>query len=321
MKENATVSIVMCTYNGEQYIREQLDSIISQTYPIHELIIQDDRSTDKTVSIIQKYAEQYPHIRFYQNQENKGFNLNFKEALSKATGEFVAISDQDDIWMPQKIAAQIEAIGEHDLCFTSYYGDKQFMPGRMSRTISPPYTMEYMIFYDSIPGHTMLLRNSFLRSLPFWNEHILYDWWLTLHAHLQKGLVKVDTPLNWHRPHQGSAMTTLLNKHVPRHIDHPTYQPYLYGLSNLRRLQNKSAFRNFYGYIHQQTTDPRFHLVHKLSGLLLKKDLFSLLQLCFICLKHKKTIYYSPNQKGLMSYVRAFFYPFIYAYSNIYFEL
>lgn len=321
MKENATVSIVMCTYNGEKFIREQLDSIVSQTYPIHELIIQDDCSKDATVAIIREYASRYPYIQLFQNQQNLGFNCNFKEAMLRATGEFIAISDQDDIWMNDKIARQVEAIGEHDICFTSYYGDKEFKSEGMSRVISPQYAMEYMLFYDSIPGHTMLIRNTFIRNLPVWNEHILYDWWLSMHAHLQKGLVKVDIPLNWHRPHQASAMTSLLNKHAGKRISKPTYQPYLYGISNLRSLQNKDAFRNFYTYIYKQTGDHRFRLVHKLSGLLLKKDLFSLFRLCTLCLKHKKTIYYYPHQKGAMSYVRAFFYPFIYAYSNVYFEL
>lgn len=325
MKEYAiqkdTVSIVMCTYNGEQYIREQLDSIVSQTYPIYELIIQDDKSTDNTVSIIQEYVDRYPYIRLHQNDRNLGFNNNFRDAMSKATGEFLAISDQDDIWMPEKIAKQTEAIGEHDICFTSYYSDKQFTSHAPHRIVSPQYAMEYMLFYDSIPGHTMLIRNSFFKSLPYWNEHILYDWWLSIHAHLGRGIVKVDIPLNWHRPHQSSAITSLMKKYASQRIPRPTYQPYLYGIANLRQLQSKKSFQEFYSYIYQQANGPRYHLVRRISSLLLKKDSISLLQLCFLCLKHKKTIYYYPDQKGIMSYVRAFFYPFIYAYSNVYFEL
>ena len=82
-----TVSIVMCTYNGEQFLREQLDSILAQTYPIHELIIQDDCSTDHTADIVREYARQYPFIRFYANISNLGFNRNFQDALSKAEGD------------------------------------------------------------------------------------------------------------------------------------------------------------------------------------------------------------------------------------------
>lgn len=70
-----TVSIVMCTYNGEQFLREQLDSILAQTYPIHELIIQDDCSTDHTADIVREYARQYPFIRFYANLKSATYRV------------------------------------------------------------------------------------------------------------------------------------------------------------------------------------------------------------------------------------------------------
>ncbi|MDY3141073.1 MAG: glycosyltransferase, partial [Parabacteroides sp.] len=60
MNLNKKVSIAMCTYNGEKYIREQLDSIVNQTYPIDEVIIQDDHSKDGTIQILLEYAERYP---------------------------------------------------------------------------------------------------------------------------------------------------------------------------------------------------------------------------------------------------------------------
>ena len=97
------VSVVLCTYNGEKYIREQLESIVSQTYPIHELLIQDDCSTDATPLIIEEYKEKYPFIRFYRNKNNLGFNRNFWKAFEKVTGDYIAISDQDDIWVPNKV--------------------------------------------------------------------------------------------------------------------------------------------------------------------------------------------------------------------------
>ena len=105
-----TVSVVMCTYNGAKYLREQLDSIISQTYPIYELIVQDDCSTDETVAIIKEYMEKYSFIKLYVNEHNLGFNLNFKSVCMKATGDFVALSDQDDVWFPDKIQKQVNMI-------------------------------------------------------------------------------------------------------------------------------------------------------------------------------------------------------------------
>lgn len=107
----------MGTYNGAEYIREQLDSILSQTYPLKEIIIQDDGSTDDTVAICTAYAEKFPIIHFSRNASNLGFNQNFKSAAMKATGDFVAFSDQDDVWFPTKIEKQVAAIGNHDICF------------------------------------------------------------------------------------------------------------------------------------------------------------------------------------------------------------
>ena len=116
-----TVSVVMCTYNGAQYLKEQLDSIIGQTYPIHELIIQDDCSTDNTVAILKKYEADYPFVRLYVNEHNIGYNQNFKSAVMKATGDYIAISDQDDVWFPQKLERQVNAIANYDICFSQYF--------------------------------------------------------------------------------------------------------------------------------------------------------------------------------------------------------
>ncbi len=111
-----TVSIVLCTYNGAQFLREQLDSIVKQTYPIYELIIQDDCSTDATTVIIEEYKERFPFIKFTKNDTNKGINFNFFSAINRATGDYIAISDQDDIWELDKIEKQINRIGNHLFC-------------------------------------------------------------------------------------------------------------------------------------------------------------------------------------------------------------
>ena len=94
------VSIVMCTYNGAKYLAPQLDSILAQTYPLWEILIQDDGSTDATCDIVEDYQKRFPVIRLIRNPQNLGYNLNFLTAISRATGYYVAISDQDDIWEP-----------------------------------------------------------------------------------------------------------------------------------------------------------------------------------------------------------------------------
>jgi glycosyltransferase involved in cell wall biosynthesis len=79
ISEKPTVSVVMCTYNGENFLREQLDSILAQTYPIYEIVIQDNGSSDSTMDILHKYAKKYEYIKLYTHI----FNLPQKEDDSK----------------------------------------------------------------------------------------------------------------------------------------------------------------------------------------------------------------------------------------------
>lgn len=177
-----TVSVVMCTYNGKQFLREQMDSILAQDYPLHEIIVQDDRSTDDTWDILQTYAKAHPGLfKLFRNDEQLGFNRNFHTALLRATGQYVAISDQDDIWFPQKISKQVAAIGNADLCFSDYYTDLHYtLP--LHNYVSPRTDFEHMLFYDCTPGHSMLLRTDFVKGIKLWNYDIYYDWWLSMHA-------------------------------------------------------------------------------------------------------------------------------------------
>lgn len=116
MEEKPSVSVVMCTYNGAKFIREQIASILQQTYPLHEIIIQDDNSDDETWSILSECAARNPKITIYSNEEKHGVNGNFLSAMKRASGDFIAIADQDDIWETDKIEIQMKAIGKNLLC-------------------------------------------------------------------------------------------------------------------------------------------------------------------------------------------------------------
>lgn len=93
------ISIALASYNGSKYISEQLDSILSQTFQDFELIICDDCSTDNTMQLLNEYASKDSRIKVYRNEKNLGFKKNFEKAISLCNGEYIALSDQDDIWM------------------------------------------------------------------------------------------------------------------------------------------------------------------------------------------------------------------------------
>ncbi len=104
------VSVALTTYNGSKYIVELLDSLRQQTYLPDEVLIADDRSTDDTVNIIKRYIEKYSlkNWNIYVNEHNLGWMHNFKNVISKTTGDYVFTADQDDIWHKDKIQRYLE---------------------------------------------------------------------------------------------------------------------------------------------------------------------------------------------------------------------
>ncbi|PZX94834.1 glycosyltransferase family 2 protein [Flavobacterium aquariorum] len=102
-------SVAMCTYNGEKYIKEQLESIFNQTVAIDEIIICDDGSNDKTITIIELIQIENPNkISLYKNQINLGSTKNFEKAIEFCSGDYIFLSDQDDIWKENKVEKVIQ---------------------------------------------------------------------------------------------------------------------------------------------------------------------------------------------------------------------
>lgn len=98
-------SVVIATYNGEKYILEELNSIKNQTIPPDEVIISDDCSSDQTCEIIENFIEQnkLQHWKLIKNEKNKGFSMNFLEAMYLSNGDYIFLADQDDVWVENKV--------------------------------------------------------------------------------------------------------------------------------------------------------------------------------------------------------------------------
>ncbi len=98
------LSVAMCTYNGAAFLPAQLQSIVTQTRLPDELVICDDRSSDDTVGIINAFAHTAPFpVRFEINETNLNSTKNFERAISQCRGRIIALSDQDDLWLSQKL--------------------------------------------------------------------------------------------------------------------------------------------------------------------------------------------------------------------------
>ncbi|MDR0732816.1 MAG: glycosyltransferase [Dysgonamonadaceae bacterium] len=177
------VSVVMCTCNGAKYLREQIETIIHQTYPVYELIIQDDCSTDNTLEILKEYAAAHSYISVYQNITRLGVNKNFFSAMERAMGDYIAVSDQDDIWELDKIEKQMATIGDNRL---SFHISKPFSEGNAPIFFDDRifnYGIERTIFVNCIPGHTMLLKKELISMIPEESkDKFTYDWLLQIVA-------------------------------------------------------------------------------------------------------------------------------------------
>jgi glycosyltransferase involved in cell wall biosynthesis len=104
------ISIAMATYNGAEHLQRQLDSFVAQTALPNELVVCDDCSSDDTLGVLERFIDTAPFdVQVYRNDINLGFTKNFEKALSKCSGDLIFLSDQDDIWFPEKVASVTQA--------------------------------------------------------------------------------------------------------------------------------------------------------------------------------------------------------------------
>lgn len=111
-KSNPLVSVLVATYNSEDFIKETLDSLLKQTYKNLEILVCDDASSDSTVDIIKGYQERDSRIVLIQNSKNLGISLNMNNGIHKAKGEYIAILDADDWAYPYRIEEQVKVMEE-----------------------------------------------------------------------------------------------------------------------------------------------------------------------------------------------------------------
>lgn len=215
------ISIALCTYNGGEFLGEQLDSILGQRFTDWELIVVDDCSKDNTRDILQSYANREPRMQLHYNQTNLGYNKNFEKALRLCRSPLIAICDQDDIWHPEKLEKQVGLMPGHTLV----YHDSEFIDSRgqrMNRRISDKLNLysgsdpEAFLFLNCVSGHSILMQNSVLQhALPF-PEGFHYDQWLAFQASCLGRINFVPEALVQYRQHARNSTDLLALKTVKR---------------------------------------------------------------------------------------------------------
>jgi len=295
------VSVVMATYNGEKYLREQLDSILAQTYSVYEIVIQDDCSDDSTVDIIREYIARHNNIRLSVNTSNIGVNENFRLATMRATGDLICFADQDDVWLPEKVERQVAAIGDNAMCFSYHWQGYDMEHAVIVKYKCAPERQ----MFNAVVGHSMILKRSFIQDKESWFECGYYDQWISAYAHLRGGVVAVEEPLNFHRSHEGQASSS------PKSRQFSQLYPYLCGAFKYRKLQKNIEFVTFYTRL-KTASEGVNTLVNHICTLLLTGNPLAFLKLSFICMIHRKTIY-PGDVSGWTGYIRGFFFPCIFA--------
>lgn len=308
----------MCTYNGALYIEEQLNSIVQQTYPIHELIIQDDNSTDNTVEIIKHFCSQYPYIHLYQNEQSVGINRNFFSAMERASGEFIAISDQDDIWEIDKLETQINLIGNKLLCsgFSKPFSTDPSVKFSFDHRI-PNYNLSRLMFVFPLPGHSLLFRKNLLSmipDLPNISTLFVYDVIIGITAATENSIVYADKILVHFRRHTSAATYTKPSNYDKNLKNMIRIFIRTYKLSKelkplmTERLQNISYFLRLFPN-QNKTIKEALKLAKVLST-------GSYLQQAYVCIKMRNQIFYTKERYVLFAVLRAIYFPF-YCYEYI----
>lgn len=206
------VSIAAATYNGEKFLRQQLESIYAQTYRNIEVVVSDDCSTDGTVSILEEYRRTHG-LTYRVNQANLGYPRNFENAASMCNGAYIAFSDQDDVFLHDKIETLVREIDGYSLIYAdAALIDEHgavFAPSYMRYVNFPMLTgkrFRELVFSCFIRGFQVLFTRDLLRAALPMPDRVTHDDWLTILAAKHNGIKYLDRPLVQYRQH-GSNVT------------------------------------------------------------------------------------------------------------------
>lgn len=203
------ISVCMATYNGEQYIKEQVTSILNQLRKDDELIVSDDHSADNTIKILESFED--PRIFIFINPREKGYTRNFENAISKANGDIIFLSDQDDIWIEGKVKKMLRKFDDADLVISN----AEIVDSKLHQ-IHPSHFELYHVksgFWINLLktryiGACMAFKRELLvKALPFPKnqEYCAHDYWITAIGEAYYKVSLEETPLLKYRRHGENA--------------------------------------------------------------------------------------------------------------------
>lgn len=179
------VSIITPTFNAEKFLRATIESVLNQSYQNWEMILVDDASTDKTVSIIKEFAQKDNRLKLTELPINSGNGYARNIALEKATGKYIAYLDADDLWLPMKLQNQIQFLKNNNLPFTfSFYDCIDEEGNSLNRRVEAPLKLTYdqLFFCNYVGNLTAIYDVDFFGKIVIEATQKRQDWrlWLTI---------------------------------------------------------------------------------------------------------------------------------------------
>ena len=209
------VDILLATYNGEKYLKEQIDSILNQTYKNIQIIISDDCSKDGTREILKEY-EKNDKIKVFYQEENLGYVKNFEFLLRQVESNIYMLSDQDDVWKEEKVEKTVEKLNKENLDLV--FGDLEVVDENLNtvcksynkymhldtkiRKCINSYKLQYM--YNCMTGCTMASKKEWIDKLlpfPANSKYMIHDYWMGLIISLNGKVGYLDIPYILYRQH------------------------------------------------------------------------------------------------------------------------
>lgn len=212
------IDILMATFNGENYLKQQIDSILNQKYNNFNLIISDDCSSDSTIDILKEYEKKDDRITVHTQNKNLGYRKNFEFLVKKTTCKYVMFSDQDDIWDDSKIEKMYYFIVREksklvycDLKVVDRNLNELF-PSMVKLTNMYSKSKKYNNFdllklENAVTGcATIVERDILQKALPFPSDFFVHDWWLGLIATQYGKIHFLDEGLVLYRQHDNNSI-------------------------------------------------------------------------------------------------------------------
>ncbi len=217
------VSVALATYNGAAYLGEQLDSLTRQTRLPEELIVRDDRSSDGTLQILESFQRTAPfEVRIHVNEQRLGIPGNFDEAVSSCTGDLICFCDQDDIWLPHRIASAERALarlpGSAMHCGDLLLADERMKPtgqtqwerlhfsGARSCSLQGVDLFSQLLRYNVVTGATMTFRRSWVDLILPTPSTWIHDEWAAAILAATGPVALGEEPSVLYRCHDGQSI-------------------------------------------------------------------------------------------------------------------